>query len=130
MGKSRNPHKGGRTERLENRFSPETLSRYKEILARTGESGGDLFERLILAEWDAQFPPSGWIIRIHPPKNWTESPTYYVGVDIANAFFPRGAKIYTTRARAEAAMSTIASFGPKEVLPYWEDRTNQPWENK
>lgn len=45
------PHKGGRTARLPwQRATPRTRQMYDEIMEATGESGADLYERLIKQE--------------------------------------------------------------------------------
>jgi len=98
-------HKGGRSKSYGNvRCTPDALARYKEILAKTGESGGDLLERLILAEWNKQFPPDGWVIAGELDG---VSPLYFMQAGYPATPNLTDAKVYSSRGRAERAINSL-----------------------
>jgi len=49
------PHKGGRTSKINVRITPKMRQAFDDISAKTGESQGDVLERLIGTEWEKLF---------------------------------------------------------------------------
>ncbi len=115
-------HKGGRTANIpHSRCTPETRQKYEQILKRTGETGADLLERLIVQEWDRLFPPDGYIIRGLTDIEPRDQMLYFTGEGWEPAHYPADAKLYKHKVNAEkVARGLPLGNTTHEVVPYYK----------